>query len=82
MTSWVIWQDTDFCKNAWEERLYNAVVGVIYCFCFFNIKDGKSRYRASIFYAVIIVENLAFVAVFYWLAPLAKYENSNFSSWY
>ena len=80
MTSWVIWQDTDFCKNPWEERLYNAVVGVIYCFAFFNIKDGKSRYRASIFYAVVILENLAFVAVFYWLEPLAQYD-SNFSSW-
>ena len=72
MTSWVIWQDTDFCKNPWEERLYNAVVGVIYCFAFFNIKDGKSRYRASIFYTVVILENLAFVAVFYWLEPLLR----------
>ena len=44
MTSWVVWQDTDFCATWWEERIYNAVVGVIYCFTFFNLKEGKSRY--------------------------------------
>ena len=42
MTAWVVWQNTDFCTNIWEERLYNAVVGVIYCFCFFNLKEGRS----------------------------------------
>ena len=28
MTLWVVFQNTDFCPNVWEERLYNAVVGV------------------------------------------------------
>ena len=80
MTAWVVWQDTDFCREMWEERLYNAVVGVIYCFCFFNLKEGKSRYRASIFYCIIIVENLAFLAVFYWSRPI--YDNKNtFDFW-
>ena len=67
MTTWVIFQETDFCPNPWEERLYNAVVGVIYCFCFFNLKEGRSRYRASLFYSVIIFENLAFLGTFYWM---------------
>ena len=66
MTGWVIWQDTDFCNNLWEERLYNAVVGVIYCFCFFNLKEGRSRSRMIIFYAITFVENAAIVAVYYW----------------
>eukprot|EP00095_Tigriopus_kingsejongensis_P012314 maker-scaffold284_size223161-snap-gene-1.25 protein:Tk12314 transcript:maker-scaffold284_size223161-snap-gene-1.25-mRNA-1 annotation:"xk-related protein 6" len=64
MTIWVILQETDFCTNAWEERLYNAIVGVIYCFCFFNLKEGQSRFRAAAFYLVIIVENYVFVATF------------------
>jgi hypothetical protein len=38
MTIWVVGQQTDLCSTAWEERVYNAVVGVIYCFCFFNLK--------------------------------------------
>ena len=66
MTAWVVWQATDFCTNVWEERLYNAVVGVIYCFCFFNLKEGRSRYRMAVFYTVTFVENLTFVAAYYW----------------
>jgi len=66
MTAWVIWQNTDFCTNRWEERLYNAVVGVIYCFCFFNLKEGRSRYRMAIFYTVMFVENITFVGAYYW----------------
>ena len=64
MTGWVIFQNTDFCTTQWEERLYNAIVGVIYCFAFFNLKEGKSRYRIIIFYAIIILENYAFLFVF------------------
>ena len=64
MTGWVIYQNTDFCATQWEERLYNAIVGVIYCFAYFNLKEGKSRYRIIIFYAIIILENFAFLFVF------------------
>ena len=70
MTGWVVWQKTDFCTNVYEERLYNAVVGVIYCFCYFNLKEGRSRYRMATFYAVIIVENLTFVSAYYWAEHL------------
>ncbi len=80
MTIWVIWQETDFCNNIWEERLYNATVGVIYCFAFFNLKEGRSRYRAFVFYTIIIFENLAFLAVFYWIKPIYDPEHS-FSYW-
>ena len=79
MTGWVIWQNTDFCSTLWEERLYNAVVGVIYCFCFFNLKEGRSRFRAAIFYSAIIDENFAFVAVFYFASDLN--QGPEFSFW-
>ena len=64
MTGWVIYQNTDFCATRWEERLYNAIVGVIYCFAYFNLKEGKSRYRIIIFYTITILENFAFLFVF------------------
>ena len=73
MTLWTIYQDTDFCSNVWEERLYNAVVGVIYCFCFFNLKEGISRYRATVFYSIIIVENFAFIVIFQLRAEATQY---------
>ena len=68
MMAWVIWQKTDFCTNIWEERLYNAVVGIIYCFCFFNLKEGRSRYRMAVFYSLTFIENLTFVGAYYWSA--------------
>ena len=64
MSLWVMYQETDFCKNPWEERVFNAVVGMIYCFCFFNLKESQSRYRASLFYLVIVAENFVFIWVF------------------
>lgn len=51
MTLWTIKQKTDLCSTAWEERIYNAVVGVIYCFCFFNVKvrytNGKKNNKTN-----------------------------------
>lgn len=67
MTGWVICQETDFCETIWEERFYNAIVGVIYCFCFFNLKEGQSRFRATTFYFVIILENFFFLAIYFYL---------------
>ncbi|XP_035207577.1 XK-related protein 4-like [Stegodyphus dumicola] len=65
MTVWVFMQKTDFCTTWWEERLYNCVVGAIYCFCFFNLKEGKSRFRMSLYYSLTIVQNTSFVLTFY-----------------
>ena len=38
MTLWTHLQNTDFCPSAWEERLFNIVVGIVYIFCFFSLK--------------------------------------------
>ncbi|XP_067141379.1 uncharacterized protein [Centruroides vittatus] len=65
MTVWVIYQNTDFCTTWWEERLYNCIVGEIYCFCFFNLKEGHSRYRSTIFYSITFIENVAFLLSYY-----------------
>lgn len=56
MTIWIIYQKTDFCETPWEEKIYNAVSGVIYCFCFFNLQEGQSRWRALTFYLIIIFQ--------------------------
>ncbi|KAK1124664.1 hypothetical protein K0M31_006035 [Melipona bicolor] len=64
MTIWVLLQNTDFCPTVWEERIYNCIIGFIYCFDFFNLRVGKSRYRVFVFYSVIVIENIAFLIVF------------------
>ena len=61
MTIWIIHQKTDFCETPWEERIYNAVAGVIYCFCFFNLQEGQSRWRALTFYLIIVFQVCKFL---------------------
>jgi len=48
----------------WEERIYNCVIGLIYCFDFFNLRDGRSRYRVLVFYSVIAAQNLIFLIIY------------------
>lgn len=64
MTIWVILQNTEFCSTVWEERIYNCVIGLIYCFDFFNLCEGRSRYRVLAFYSIIATENVVFLITF------------------
>ena len=59
MTTWVMLQNTDFCPSTVQERFFNAIVGVIYCFSYFNLKEGRSRYRIATFYTIMCLENAA-----------------------
>jgi len=64
MTIWVILQKTEFCPTMWEERIYNCIIGLIYCFDFFNLREGRSRYRVFVFYSFIITQNLIFLTMY------------------
>lgn len=64
MTIWVIKQTTDFCPTLWEERMYNSIIGLIYCFDFFNLRDGRSRYRFLAFYSTTIAQNFMCLATY------------------
>ncbi|XP_048873898.1 XK-related protein 7-like [Brienomyrus brachyistius] len=65
MTFWIIQGETDFCMSKWEEIIYNMVVGIIYIFCWFNVKEGQTRYRMFIYYFIILVENAALTMLWY-----------------
>ncbi|KAL7975924.1 hypothetical protein Chor_005482 [Crotalus horridus] len=66
MTFWIIQGETDFCMSKWEEIIYNMVVGIIYIFCWFNVKEGRSRCRMSIYYIITLLENAALTGLWYW----------------
>ncbi|XP_037094423.1 XK-related protein 6-like, partial [Pollicipes pollicipes] len=71
MTGWVLAQRTDLFPTPAEERLFNTVVGAIYCFSFFNVKETPARWRMLAFYALTFAENgvLAMLFFFYWPRP-------------
>ncbi|XP_072265245.1 XK-related protein 6-like [Pyxicephalus adspersus] len=65
MAFWIIQGGTDFCMSKWEEVLFNMVVGIVYIFCWFNVKEGRTRYRMFAYYTVILTENAALTFLWY-----------------
>lgn len=70
MTLWIISQKTNFCTTRLEELLYNAVVGLMYCFCYLNLREGQTRYRLITFYSITISQNLASLLLYLFLSDL------------
>lgn len=48
-----------YCMSKWEEILFNMVVGIVYIFCWFNVKEGRTRYRMFACYTIVLTENAA-----------------------
>ncbi|KAF3849805.1 hypothetical protein F7725_019524 [Dissostichus mawsoni] len=65
MAFWVIHGGTDFCMSKWEEVLFNMVVGVVYVFCWFNVREGRTRYRMVTYYTVVLLENAILSLLWY-----------------
>ena len=65
MIVWVTIQKTDFGTNRCERTLFVSVVATIYCFSFFNLKEGSTRWRALAFYGLMLLENAGLVAAWY-----------------
>ncbi|KAM4624595.1 XK-related protein 4 [Polymixia lowei] len=65
MTFWIVHCETDFCISKWEEIVFDMVVGIIYIFSWFNVKEGRTRCRLFIYYLVILVENVALSTLWY-----------------
>ncbi|XP_075454716.1 XK-related protein 5 [Ascaphus truei] len=57
MCFWLVAQQTDVISRPCHWRWFNVLVGAVYVFCFINVRDGPSRYRVAIFYAVMLLEN-------------------------
>ncbi|XP_053252118.1 XK-related protein 4 isoform X1 [Podarcis raffonei] len=71
MTFWIVHCETEFCITKWEEIVFDMVVGIIYIFSWFNVKEGRTRCRLFIYYFVILLENTALSALWYlYKAPM------------
>lgn len=65
MTFWIIQGETDFCMSKWEEIIYNMMVGVVYIFCWFSVREGRTRCRMLIYSLTVFVENVALTTLWY-----------------
>ncbi|XP_028411968.1 uncharacterized protein LOC114534698 [Dendronephthya gigantea] len=72
MAFWIRWQKPSFgSKNKILKFMFPIVVGFIYVFCFFNVKDGFTRKRLILFYALMFVENCVLMGA--WLPYRHEY---------
>ncbi|CAL9689414.1 unnamed protein product [Knipowitschia caucasica] len=72
MTFWIVHCETHYCVSKWEEIVFDMVVGIIYIFSWFNVKEGRTRYRLSIYYILMLLENTALSTLWYlYRAPTA-----------
>uniref|UniRef100_A0A6I8N8L1 XK-related protein n=1 Tax=Ornithorhynchus anatinus TaxID=9258 RepID=A0A6I8N8L1_ORNAN len=66
MTLWIIQGETDFCTSKWEEAVYNMMVGIVYVFSWFNVKEGSSCCRMGVYYSLALLENAALTGFWYY----------------
>lgn len=65
MFIWILTMKTSFCDNRFEEIIYNALLAIMFIFCYFNPIDNDTRYRYALFYAVMLCENTALLIAWY-----------------
>ncbi len=56
---------TSFCDNRCEELGYNAVLAVMFIFCYFNPVDSPTRRRYTIYYTFMFFENIILMVLWY-----------------
>ncbi|XP_062871760.1 XK-related protein 7 [Trichomycterus rosablanca] len=76
MTFWIIQGETDFCMSKWEEIIYNMMVGIIYVFCWFSVREGPTRCRLLFYTLIVLAENVALTTAWY------LYRGSHTSDFY
>ncbi|XP_008317770.2 XK-related protein 7-like [Cynoglossus semilaevis] len=65
MTFWIIQGETDFCMSKWEEIIYNMMVGIVYIFCWFSVREGRTRCRMFIYSLTVLAENAALTTAWF-----------------
>ncbi|XP_015783406.1 XK-related protein 6 [Tetranychus urticae] len=65
MFAWIVSMKTSFCENRCEELGYNAVLAVMYIFCYFNPVDSPTRYRYAIYYTFMFCENTLLMTLWF-----------------
>ncbi|KAG9355213.1 hypothetical protein JZ751_000051 [Albula glossodonta] len=72
MTFWIVHCETEFCVTKWEEIVFDMVVGIVYIFSWFNVKEGRTRCRLLVYYSIVLLENAALSALWYlYRSPVA-----------
>ena len=61
------------------EKIVDIVIGYCMIFCFFNMKQGRSRDRYGLYYAIFYLENFAILILWYCMTPELDEEKHIYS---
>ncbi|KAK9526555.1 hypothetical protein VZT92_015248 [Zoarces viviparus] len=70
--SWIVlfffawWSETDFMDSPCGEWLYRATVGLIWYFDWFNVADGRTRYRTLLYHGYMLVDIFLLCSLWCW----------------
>ncbi|XP_035536814.1 XK-related protein 8-like [Morone saxatilis] len=73
LCSWIIllffvWRSkTDFMESPCGEWLFRATVGLIWYFNWFNVAEGKTRYRTLLYHGYILLDMFLLCGLWYWM---------------
>ncbi|XP_051247065.1 XK-related protein 8 [Dicentrarchus labrax] len=73
LCSWIllfffVWRcKTDFMESRFGEWLYRATVGLIWYFNWFNVVEGKTRYRTVLYHGYILLDMFLLCSLWYWM---------------
>eukprot|EP00111_Clytia_hemisphaerica_P011017 TCONS_00032294-protein len=71
MVIWLSYEGSEFCAHSNRcfqitlERIFAIVMGVVYVFCFINVKEGTTRARVMAYYIIFFIENSLLIAFWY-----------------
>lgn len=83
MFAWILTMKTSFCDNLLEETFYNAVLAVMFIFCYFNPVDSPTRWRFTFFYSFMLTENTLLLVFWYHKCdPLQWYRVPALAAYY
>ena len=75
MFIWVTLLKPNFYERTCDKIAFNIVFGYVLIFCFQNVQEGNTRFRALLYYCVVYAENLSMLVA--WL-----YFTTHNSDWY
>lgn len=70
---WIMLQPSRFCSSAIEERVFRFFAAVIHVFVFFNLLEGRTRFRIATYYTVIFIEHVVVVSL--WMCFAAEHHS-------
>ncbi|XP_063168338.1 XK-related protein 8 [Candoia aspera] len=75
MFLWVSLQGTDLMEHATFEWFYRATVAVILYFCWFNVAEGKTRHRSTIYHTFLLLDSTILVVPWFWYSIPSSWDS-------